>query len=664
VKRLALISTYPGGGRTFLAANLAGLLPSPVILLELCEPASSELALYLGLEAEPFNSKLLQKNVALRLLCLEPNSLPPENFPQTDSGWLLVDGLDLNHPLWESWLDWCGRSLLVERGDLIGTRRATRLVSQLEKRHFSRQGLLLAWTPSSSDQPLPTFSHLESQQIPEFLKTTQRLAQALPPSKADPFSPFAKSIKNLALKIEAIEAMPTRSTEKMPQIPPYPTAAFHTAAPLVSYAAEKEPLLKNCLEALRQELNLIQISTAELSSPRFRESWTPKVRQLAASLLARENAAWITREHRADMEEDLLRLVLGLGPLEAALQDESITEIMVNRHDQVYVEKKGKINLSPIKFWDDNQLLQIIERIVAPLGRRIDESSPKVDARLADGSRVNAIIPPLALKGPCLTVRKFSKTRLTPDDLIRFKSLSEEAGFFLKNAVEHRKNIVISGGTGSGKTTLLNVLSSYIPEDERIITVEDSAELNLNQPHVVSLESRPKNMEGRGEIGIRELVINCLRMRPDRIVVGECRGGEALDMLQAMNTGHDGSLTTVHANSSRDALSRIETLCLMSEISLPLMAVRRQLASAVELIVQVARLKDGSRRVTAITEVCGMEGDIITIQDIFVFKQKGQDASGRIEGRLEATGQAPAFYRQAKENGHVMDFGIFRKSEV
>jgi pilus assembly protein CpaF len=298
------------------------------------------------------------------------------------------------------------------------------------------------------------------------------------------------------------------------------------------------------------------------------------------------------------------------------------------------------------------------------LGRRIDESSPKVDARLPDGSRVNAIIPPLALKGPCLTIRKFSKKRLSVDDLIRWKSLSPQAVTFLKNAVEHRKNIVVSGGTGSGKTTLLNALSSFIPEGERIITVEDSAELRLAQEHVISLEARPANLEGRGEVSIRDLVINCLRMRPDRIVVGECRGGEALDMLQAMNTGHDGSLTTVHANSSRDALSRIETLCLMSELALPLPAIRRQIASAVDLIVQVARLKDGSRKVTAITELCGIEGDTLSTQDIFVFQQRGEDEAGKIVGSLNPTGLAPAFYRKAKEDGHPMDFGIFSTSSV
>jgi pilus assembly protein CpaF len=358
---------------------------------------------------------------------------------------------------------------------------------------------------------------------------------------------------------------------------------------------------------------------------------------------------------------EVLQDSLGFGAIEDLLNDATVTEVMVNRADQIYVERKGKIELSGKSFSSDEQVMEIIERIVAPLGRRIDESSPMVDARLKDGSRVNAIIPPLALKGPCLTIRKFFKRKLTPSDLEAFGSVSAPMLAFLQMAVLYRKNIVISGGTGSGKTTLLNILSSFIPSNERIVTVEDSAELQLPQDHVVSLESRPPNIEGTGAITIRDLVKNCLRMRPDRIVVGECRGGEALDMLQAMNTGHDGSLTTVHANSPKDALSRLETLCLMSGTELPLRAIRDQVSSAVDVVVQQSRMADGSRKITHITEIGGSENDAIQTQDIFLFKQRGFDGAGKVMGDFLPTGGIPNFVRELQEKGIAVDLTLFEK---
>ena len=315
---------------------------------------------------------------------------------------------------------------------------------------------------------------------------------------------------------------------------------------------------------------------------------------------------------------------------------------MVNGPRQVYIERRGKLILSDVQFQDDDHVMRVIDRIVSPLGRRIDESSPTVDARLPDGSRINAVIPPISLVGPVLTIRKFSKDPLTIDDLVRFGTVTPEMVSFIKACVESRLNIVVAGGTGSGKTTTLNVLSSFIPEDERIITIENAAELQLRQEHVVTLESRPPNIEGKGEVTIRDLVINSLRMRPERIVVGECRGGEALDMLQAMNTGHDGSMTTAHANTPRDTLSRLETMCLMAGIDLPVRAIREQIAAAVDVIVQQSRMKDGSRRITAITEVQGMEGDVIVMQDIFVFEQTGIE-NGKIIGRMKPTGIRPKF---------------------
>ena len=367
------------------------------------------------------------------------------------------------------------------------------------------------------------------------------------------------------------------------------------------------------------------------------------------------------------VDHDLLkRLVLdeavGLGPLEGFLADPSITEIMVNSHKDIYIERAGKLERTTINFSSDSAVLSIIERIISPLGRRIDESSPMVDARLADGSRVNAIIAPLSLKGPCLTIRKFADKKLRVDDLVAFDAISQPMATFLQKCVEYRKNVVVSGGTGSGKTTLLNILSNFIPETERVVTVEDAAELQLVQPHVVTLESRPANMEGKGAVPIRDLVKNCLRMRPDRIVVGECRGGEALDMLQAMNTGHDGSLTTGHSNSPRDMVRRLEVMVLMAGMDLPIIAIREQIASAVDLIVQQSRFSDGSRRVTSITEVTGMEGDTIQLNEIFSFKQDGVNSEGKVHGRFLATGRVPEFYEMLRNQGVDPDLSLFSEA--
>lgn len=361
----------------------------------------------------------------------------------------------------------------------------------------------------------------------------------------------------------------------------------------------------------------------------------------------------------ARLEEDVFNEAMRLGPLEELLADDSVSEIMVNGPNNVYVERGGRLQLSDCQFADDASVMAVIERIIAPLGRRCDESQPYVDARLQDGSRVNAIISPLSLSGPTITIRKFSKKALTPDDFIRFGTWTKAAADFMRLCVILRKNIIVAGGTGSGKTTLLNLLSGYIPSTERIVTVEDAAELRLQQPHVVRLEARPANIEGKGAVPIRDLVKNCLRMRPDRIIVGECRGGEALDMLQAMNTGHDGSLTTVHANSPRDVISRLETMVLMSGMDLPSRAIREQIASAVDIIIHESRLSDGSRRVTAISEVTGLEGSQIVMQEIFSFAQTGVDANGRIIGEMRATGAVPTWIDQVRSRGIDVDMGMF-----
>lgn len=366
---------------------------------------------------------------------------------------------------------------------------------------------------------------------------------------------------------------------------------------------------------------------------------------------------------RKSVIDDIINDLTGFGPITPLLKDEDVSEVMVNGPYKVYVERKGKVVLTDVQFRNDEHVMHIIEKIVSPLGRRIDESSPMVDARLPDGSRVNAIIPPLALNGPTITIRKFSKDPFTIENLISFGTLTRDMAIFIEACVKAKLNIFISGGTGSGKTTTLNVLSSFIPEDERIITIEDAAELQLTQEHVISLESRPSNIEGTGAITIRDLVKNSLRMRPERIVIGEVRGGEALDMLQAMNTGHDGSLATGHSNSPRDMISRLETMVLMAGMDLPVRAIRQQISGAIDLIVQQSRLNDGTRRIVNITEVQGLEGDVVVLQDIFTFKQQGKDQNGKLIGKMVSTGIRPKFYDSLLYSGIKIPDSIFKLEE-
>lgn len=381
------------------------------------------------------------------------------------------------------------------------------------------------------------------------------------------------------------------------------------------------------------------------------------IQDLFDQILVEENFV-LSRTEKSRLFEQITAEILGLGPLQPLLEDDTITEVMVNGAKNIYVERRGKIQRAPLAFENNEHVMRIIERIVAPLGRRIDESSPYVDARLQDGSRVNAIIPPVSLVGPVLTIRKFARTPFTVDQLIQFGSLTPEAVQFLDAAVKARINVVISGGTGSGKTTLLNVLSGFIPADERIITIENAAELQLRQEHVVTLESRPANIEGKGEITIRHLVINALRMRPDRIIVGEIRDEAALDMLQAMNTGHDGSMTTLHSNSPRDTLSRLETMTMMAGMDLPVRAIREQVSSAIDLVVHQERLRDGTRKVVNITEVTGMEGDIITMTDLFVYEQIGYE-NNKVIGRMRPTGLRPKFMEKIEASGIHLPPSVF-----
>ncbi len=426
------------------------------------------------------------------------------------------------------------------------------------------------------------------------------------------------------------------------------------AMPATSAAAQQQ---KDALVDIKVRVQTKLLSELDPSmdtrSPEVRST----IEELFATILNEENII-LSRNERARLFDQIIAEILGFGPIEILLADDSVTEIMVNGPKNIYVEQKGRLTRSNVTFENDDHVMRVLDRIVAPLGRRIDESSPTVDARLPDGSRVNAVIRPIALCGPTITIRKFSKKPLTVEDLIRFGSMTSEMAEFLRACVMARLNVVVSGGTGSGKTTLLNVLSGFIPDDERIVTIENAAELQLRQEHVVSLETRPANIEGRGEVSIQDLVVNSLRMRPDRIVVGECRSGEALDMLQAMNTGHDGSLTTAHSNSPRDTLARLEVMCLMSGMELPIRAIREQIASAVQLIVHQERLRDGARKIVKVTEIQGMEGEVITMSDIFEFEQTGIEA-GKVIGRVRPTGLRPKFIDQIEAVGIHLPPSVF-----
>ncbi len=472
-------------------------------------------------------------------------------------------------------------------------------------------------------------------------------AAATPPSASLP-SPAAPSPVRPSAPVKAATAVS----------PPAPVA------PAARRAGPDAPAPKNDLKrSIKQQIHSELVERLDIkrltASHMQHDQLSVKVRTTLKSIVDDVRTKLPPGVTPDELIKEIYDEALGLGPLEDLLADENVSEIMVNGPDRIYVESGGKLVRTGLSFMDDSSVSAIIERIVSPIGRRIDESQPYVDARLPDGSRVNAIIHPLSLTGPCLTIRKFSKVPFKDSDLIRFGTLTQEMADFLKLCIQLRKNIIVSGGTGSGKTTFLNVLSGYLPETDRIVTIEDAAELRLTQDHVIRLESRPPNIEGRGAITIRDLVRNALRMRPDRIVVGECRGGESLDMLQAMNTGHDGSLTTVHANTPRDVISRLETMVLMSGMDLPARAIREQIAAAVDLIAHEARLSDGSRRITKITEVLGLEGNQIVMQDIFEYKQTGLDPHGRVKGFFTATGSVPTFLENLSARGLTIDHSIF-----
>ncbi len=431
-------------------------------------------------------------------------------------------------------------------------------------------------------------------------------------------------------------------------------AARPRPAPAVDDKLEKYYALKTRIH--RKLVEQLDLAAIKQDDPNIRD----QVGEVILSLCEKENAL-LNFNERQQLVKEVLDETFGLGPLEVLLADPSISDILINGPKSVYVERKGKLDLTPVQFRNNEHLMHVIDKIVSAVGRRCDEVSPMVDARLKDGSRVNAIIPPLALDGASMSIRRFGKDPITWDDYVAYKSCTPEMVEFLRACVVSRLNILIIGGTGSGKTTLLNNMSSFIPPGDRIVTIEDAAELRLRQPHVVRLETRPANIEGKGQISIRELLINSLRMRPDRIVVGECRGAETLDMLQAMNTGHDGSLTTLHANSTRDTVQRVETMVMMSGFELPVRAIRQQFASAIHLIVQAQRLSGGPRKITSITEISGMEGDVVTMQDIFSYEQLGIDGSGKAYGQMIATGIRPSFMDRLKQSGCDVDARLFER---
>ncbi len=444
------------------------------------------------------------------------------------------------------------------------------------------------------------------------------------------------------------------------------TGQMPSAGPAAPRAAESSPGAPDAgaFQQIKGRVHRRLLERLNLSNldKLTREQVTDAIRKVTLDLIAQESAP-LNFEEREELVKQVLDEIFGLGPIQPLIDDPEISDVLVNTYKQVFIEKHGRLERTDVRFQDDRHLLQVIDRIVSAVGRRIDDSSPMVDARLPDGSRVNAIIKPLALDGPHLSIRKFKRDSLSGQDLLRTESLNEQMLEMLQGVVKARLNILISGGTGAGKTTLLNILSSYIPPNERIVTIEDSAELQLKQPHVVRLETRPANIEGMGEVPQRLLLVNSLRMRPDRIIMGECRGAEAVDMLQAMNTGHDGSITTLHANTARDALSRLETMISMASLDLPEKAMRQQIASAINVIIQVARMSDGTRKVISISEIVGMEGDVITMQDIFVFDRQGVDENEKVIGKYKSTGIRPRFADRLKQYGIDLSQLLFANAD-
>ncbi len=693
---ISVFSVKGGGGASLIAANLAVSLRretrASVALLDVSYPIPGSIALYLGLpqakaltdivplldRMQPTLLKSYVTNHASGIAvipaakdALHEKMLTPQKLARVTD--LLVRAydyvvIDLASTLSEDVvpiLDLSELVCLVLSPDVGSVAQGRQSVTYLQSHHFSRDAMRLVLNRYSTKMPFPPETIEESVGLPIALYLPldeelmeQSIAMADPFVSSSPRHPVSKALDAFTQQLVGeLHSRPRRA--KQPRL----VADASPAAEEVRESKERTDEIRDVkIRIHRRLIDEIDFKKADIELAKDRKKKSElrsKTEVKIVSLLDEEAKEMTDRDLRKRLVKEILDEALGLGPLEDLLRDPDVSEIMVNGIDHVFVERKGKLTLTEHKFLTEDQLRAVIERIVNPLGRRIDEKSPMVDARLEDGSRVNAIIPPLAIDGPSVTIRKFAKTPLKVPDLIRFGSFTTQMAQFFEAAVLARQNIVISGGTGSGKTTLLNLLSSFVPEDERIVTIEDSAELQLPQEHVVRLESRPPNIEGEGAVTIRDLVRNALRMRPDRIVVGECRAGEALDMLQAMNTGHDGSLTTVHANTPRDALSRLETLCLMAGLDLPARAIREQIASAIDLVFQQSRLSDGSRRVTHISEITGREGEVFTIADIFLFKQTGITPEGKVQGQFAPTGVIPKFIEGLSRRGIKVPREIF-----
>ena len=601
--------------------------------------------------------------------------------------YVIIDaGTFFNEPLISA-LDMSNLILLVATPDILAVYQIKWALQVLKNLHFPLQMIKLvlnrsesrgsvAWQEVRRALPVEIFGHVPSDGKTVGLALNRGIPCVMSAPRAgvsESFIKMASALRKDESFVKASDVEKQRSLEGIGQTGQFwekfgisQQAGAATAEESYSSAEQEIVALKRRIhEKLVERLNLDGITPESFSDTASVMAVKENAQNVVTSILIEESGGKLaSQEERAMIVKDIVNEALGLGPLEDFLADPDVTDIMVNNKDEIYIEKKGKLVRTNKKFVSNDKMRSIIDRIIAPLGRRIDESTPMVDARLPDGSRINAIIPPLSLAGPMITIRKFGKERVEITDLLeKYHSLTEDMALFLKACVHSRKNIIVSGGTGSGKTTLLNVISEFIPDDERIITIEDAAELRLKKSHWGRLESRPSNVEGKGQVTIRDLFINCLRMRPDRIVIGECRGPEVLDMLQAMNTGHDGSMTTLHANSTRDVLTRMHSMILLSGIELPVRAINEMISSAIDVIVHVNRFSDGSRKITGISETIGLDDDfLLQLKDVFVFKQEGMDESGRILGQFQATGYVPRLYKDFVTQGIKIDQDMFNAS--
>lgn len=700
---IAVMGGKGGVGKSLFATNLAAALQielrTPVLLVDADPKTAGDLNVYLGLKPQKSFVDIATSQMVVnaqnlsQILTPHPSGLhllpavkgPDEFFKITPelavktienfSKFFNYIVIDLGHELSPVGLAILQEStclMLVAQPEVLVVNQTQRLISELLAQTFPLEMMQLVLNKTSNNsmgtqtvvqtlkmQPLAVLPQDENTAAQSLMKSTPFV---LAPGKTLLGNSFHEIVRKLTGGI-----LQKLKTQQRPAIA-RPKATTVVSANNVQNNISKNPNDENDprnLFKIRIHTELIRAMdlkkgiTDTAGDPAKEEALRKKTQASITQIVDREGASGIAREDRSKIIKEVLEEALGLGPLEDLLAEPTVTEIMVNGYRKIFVEKSGKITLSPVTFTSNLHLRNVIERIVTPLGRRIDEKTPYVDARLRDGSRVNAVIEPLAIDGPSLTIRKFKKGGITPEKYIEYNSLTKSMVDFLRICVENGLNIVISGGTGSGKTSLLNMFSGFIPSNERVITVEDAAELQLQQEHVVRLETRPANMEGTGAVTIRDLIKNALRMRPDRIIVGETRDGAALDMLQAMNTGHDGSMTTTHANSPRECLSRLETLCLMAGMELPVRAIREQVSSAVQMIVQISRLSDGSRRVTSLTEVCGMQGDTITLQEIFRFKEMGFDKNRKILGQFQAMGMIPTFVEKLEQKGVIIPRDLF-----